>query len=80
MIGLAYGSAASRSVAISSGANAMIGRKAVAKTGIASVAHQIAIQMPIAATRQALGGITSCQFSAANISANRAGPRMRPMR
>ena len=56
-----------------------MGRNAVAGTGMASVAHQIAIQSPTAAARQACGSMKLCHCSVANMTAKTAGPRIRPM-
>ena len=67
-------------VAMPSGSNSTSGRKAVAATGIASVAHQIDIHRPTAATRQAIGSIACCQDSSPSIRANTAGPSTRPTR
>jgi hypothetical protein len=47
-------------LAIPSGSKIRMGRNAVTGTGIASVAHQIAIHDATAATRHASDGITPC--------------------
>ncbi len=78
MIGLAYGAAASRNELILVGANTMMGRNAVAATGIASVAHQTAIHKATAAVRQAMGDMKSCHWCVASITTNNNGPRKRP--
>ena len=78
MIGLAYGAAASRMLAMPKGANTTSGNSAVTGTGIASVAHQIAIQIPAAATRQASVDIACCHGSANIMTTKIAGPRTRP--
>jgi hypothetical protein len=75
---LAYGAAASLRLEIPRGSKITMGRKAVTGTGIASVAHQIAIHNPTAAVRHASAFIALCHCSVASIRANTTGPKMRP--
>lgn len=79
MMGLAYADAASFIVAIPNTSNVIKGINAVAGTGIASVAHQIAIHIPTPAVRHASVDIVVCWSSNIIMSANNNGPRINPM-